>query len=197
MKTGRIALAVGVIVAGTALARVAFAQPAFPTVTRNFNAWMARAMDPCAPSGLTVQGTPAGACVAANVTTDDQMTMNFARIVVNRRTAKVLVYGRGLIPGSRVLAQLTLRVTKNNQTVKHPSGSGKRVTFSDVTIQCPNGPPFGFVVRPSGTLLGSDLLANCLGAQSNLAFGNVEIMEAALLNHDNGDLVFARPGILR
>ena len=58
-------------------------------------------------------------------------------------------------------------------------------------------PAFGFVVRPNGVLLGKTALADCLGSSANLAFGNVEILDSALVNVDNGSKVFARPGILR
>ena len=199
MKTGRIALAVGVIVAGAAFASAAFAQPSFPTVTRNYNVWMARAMDQCSPSGLTVQGVSGvGACIQANVATDSLMTMNSARLVVNRRTGKLIVTGHGMTPGGRVLVQLVLRTTRNGLTVKHPPLSNQRATFVDTTIQCPGMAPFGFTVRSNGVLSGQDTLVNCLGpAQAGLASGNIEIIDAALLNHDNGDKVFAHPGLLR
>jgi hypothetical protein len=126
------------------------------------------------------------------------MTMKFAHLVVNKLTGKIILIGRGLVPGGRVMVQLVLRNTTNGRTTKHPPLTGQRVTFVDTTIQCPGMSPFGFVVRANGVVSGQDTLVNCLGpAQSSLAFGNVEIIDAALLNRDNGNKQFAKPGLLR
>jgi hypothetical protein len=69
------------------------------------------------------------------------------------------------------------------------------VTFSDLTVQC-GTTPFGFVANARGTIAGSVLLSTCLGTNSGLSTGNIEIIDAALVNHDTNK-VFAHPGILR
>jgi hypothetical protein len=176
----------------------ASAQVQFPTLARNYSTWMARAMDQCTPSGLTVlsPGLPGSGCVGANTVTDNQMTMTWARLVVSGKTGKVKVFGRGLIPGSRVKVQLALRVTKGGVLTKHPPSTNQKVTFQDVVILCAQT-PFGFVVNSSGVLAGSADLATCLAPHTGLATGNIEIVEAGLVNHDNSDRLFARSGILR
>src|SRR5262245_32406488 len=90
-------------VAATVLvASAAHAQNApFPTTARRYTSWMARAMDQCVPSGISVLGAAAGACLQANSVTDDTITMNFARIVVNSRTGRVVLFGRGFPAGAR------------------------------------------------------------------------------------------------
>jgi hypothetical protein len=176
----------------------AYGQVQFPTVSRNYVAWMARAMDQCIPSGLTVipSGVPATGCIATNVNTDNLMTMQFAKLVVNARTGKLRVYGKGLIPGSRVKVQLTLRVTKNGVSAKHPPGTSQRVTFEDIVLLCAHT-PFGFVVSDRGILAGQADLATCLSPDPALATGNIEIFNSGLVNADNGNKLFARAGILR
>jgi hypothetical protein len=199
MKTGRIAAAIGMIVGGTLAMRPAFAQTvAFPTAARGYTAWMARATDECSAPSLTVlsggPGLPATGCLQANNTTDDETTMAYARLVINSRSGRILVFGSGFAPGQRVKVQLTARVTRSGVATKHPLGINN-VTFQDVAVQCPNT-PFGLTVRPNGVLLGSLTLSDCF-MSPGLAKGNIEILDAALLNVDNGDKVFARPGLER
>lgn len=172
--------------------------PLFPTVARSFSAWLVRAYDPCTPGGLTVttSGLPSQGCLATATSVDDQMTMEFAKIVISKKSAKIAVIGRGLIPGGRVKVQLTVRTTRNGISTKHPPGT-KRVTFQDTTVVC--GPaPFGFIaVWPSGKLLGKIDLSECLQPYPGLATGNIEVVDVALLNADNSNRVFARPGVMR
>lgn len=166
-------------------------------------AWMARAVDECNPATISVTSpnVPGGGCLQANTVTDSGITMSFARVIVNARSGRILVFGRGLPFGARVTLQLTLRVTRGGINVKHLPGPGsnKRVTFEDQVVTCPNlsSSPFGFPVRPSGALLGTADLASCLGvANSGLSAGNIEVLGAELVNLDTGK-VFARPGIER
>ncbi|MBI3784118.1 MAG: hypothetical protein HY270_12035 [Deltaproteobacteria bacterium] len=195
MKT-RLSLVVGALVAGVVWSGSAQAVQPFPTVTRDFNAWMVRAYDQCMPGMMSVVGSglPGSGCLAVNTTTDSTITMNSAKIAVRKITGKVAMFGFGFQAGARVKVQLTLRVTKFGQTVKHPPGTNKFVTFADTTVQC-GTTPFGFVANARGTIAASVSLSTCLGPNFGLATGNIEIIDAALVNNDTG-LVFAHPGIL-
>lgn len=182
------------------------AQAAFPTRSGNYAASMVRAMDSCTPSGLTVigAGVPTVGCLQANSVTDNSLTMKNARVVVSRRTGKVIVTGKGFPFGARVKVQLDLRVTRKGLTTKNPVATNQTVTFQDVTVICPT-PPFQFLANARGGLAGRVALADCLGSNSGLVapaatgqppVANIEILGAVLLNADNGKVV-ARPGILR
>jgi hypothetical protein len=188
-------LLAGVIAAFTARAD---AQVQFPKVTRNYSATLARAMDECIPSGLSVigSGLPTTGCVATNLVTDDQMTFDAAKIEIRAKSGRIKVSGRGFPLGARVRLQLLVRVTKDGMLTKHPPSTNQRVTFSDQTLLC--GPsPFGFVTSARGILAGTTDLSTCVAPNGGLASGNIEVLEAALVNVDNSDRVFARPGILR
>lgn len=198
MMTGKRNLLLAGVIA-VALGSPATAQVQFPTLARNYSAWMARAMDECTPAGLTVltPGVPGQGCIGAHLVTDDEMTMTWARLVVSGKTGKVKVFGRGLVPGSRVKVQLSLRITKTGVFTKHPPSSNQKVTFADFVLLCADQ-PFGFVVTSGGVLAGSADLATCLAPNGPLATAsNIEIVEAGLVNHDNSDRLFARSGILR
>jgi hypothetical protein len=174
------------------------AQVNFPTVTRNYSATLVRAVDRCTPGALSVigAGLPGSGCIAANSTTDDQQVFDFGKLVVKSKTGRISVLGRGMIPGSRVKILLTVRVTKNGVLTKHPPTTSSRVTFADQTLLCAQD-PFGFVVSARGVLGGKTDLATCTAPNGGLATGNIEILDAALVNADNNNRVFARPGILR
>jgi hypothetical protein len=117
----------------------AFALSPLPTKALNFSSWMVRAYDQCSPSGLTVQGSNStAACLAANGTTDDSTTtlgatMRFAKLTVRKFTlaseGRVRVTGRGFKSGQRIQVQLTLRVTQDNRTTKHPPLTGPNGDF--------------------------------------------------------------------
>ncbi|MCX8073409.1 MAG: hypothetical protein N3C12_13300 [Candidatus Binatia bacterium] len=177
----------------------AWAQAQFPLVARSFSAWLVRAFDPCTPGGLTVvsPGLPAQGCLTTASVVDDQMKMDFGKVRILKGSGKIKVFGRGMTPGGRVKVQLTLRVTKLGVNTKNPSKTNARVTFADQVVTC-GPPPFGFViVYPTGALGASIDLADCLAPYPGLATGNIEIEEVALVNVDNGNKVFARPGVLR
>ncbi len=186
-------------VAVTWLAGWAQAQtPAFPQVARNYSAWLVRAFDACTPGSLTVTttGLPAQGCLSSATVVDNQMPMQFGKITISKGNGKIKVFGRGLTPGGRVKVQLTVRTTRNGISTKHPPGT-KRVTFQDTTVVC-GPPPFGFIaVWPSGNLGGTIDLSDCLQPYPGLALGNIEIVDVALVNADNANKVFARPGIMR
>jgi len=200
MKTGRIAAAIGMVVGGALAAQSVLAQTVpFPTAARRYQAWMVRAMDQCSASTVSVVGTglPSNGCAQTNATTDSEITMKVARLTISKATGKMALFGRGFVFGNRVSARLTLRVTKQGQATSPAPGSNS-VTFTDATIMCPNA-PFWFVARQAGTLAGSIKLSDCLqqnGDASGLSTGNIEILDAELVNIDSGK-VFARPGILR
>jgi len=171
----------------------------FPKVARSFSASLVRAFDPCTPGGLTVTSPqlPSSGCLTTASIVDDQMTMDFGKVRIARGSGKIKLFGRGMVPGGRVKVQLTVRVTKNGVNTKHPPKTNARVTFADQSVIC-GPPPFGFViVYPTGVLGASINLSDCLAPYPGLATGNIEIVDIALVNADNGNKVFARPGVLR
>ena len=201
MKTGRIAAAIGMVLGGVLAVQPVLAQTApFPTAARRYLAWMVRAMDECAATTVSVAGgqnLPAAGCVQTNSLTDSSITMKLARLSISKVTGKLTLFGRGFTFGNRVSVALKLRVTKQAQMTTIPAGSNT-VTFEDVSIQCPNA-PFWFVARQNGAIGGSVKLSDCLtqsGLPTGLASGNIEVLDAALVNVDSGK-VFARPGVLR
>lgn len=170
--------------------------PTPPRFARQYMAWMARAMDQCTTPTTTVLGgptLPGGGCVQANSDTDDSMTMLQARLVANAKTGNIILTGKGFQFGTRVKAQLRLRVTKANQNT--PQDPDASVTFEDVTVQCPDT-LVGFPARVNGNLVGKTNLNQCGLPYPGLASGNIEILEAVLINADTGR-VFARPGLRR
>lgn len=185
--------ALGVLSLG-GFAHSATAQVPFPLRARSVSFWMARAFDQCSPSGLTVQGTPGSACLSSNTATDNSLTMNFAKVRITKR-GRIGIFAAGFTFGDILRVRLTLRVSQNNKTVKHPAGTGVRVTYQDQTIDCPASPS-AFTVRPNGSVATSTDLAACLGANNALAFGNIEVIDAALVNAMSGQEV-ARPGFVR
>ncbi len=176
----------------------------YPRFAHAYTIWFARAMDQCVPANdgpgptVTVVGPnlPVTGCLQANSTTDNLITMNFARLLINEH-GRIGLLGAGLPFGARVKLRLTLRNTNKTAHTKHPPGSNKSVTFEDLTVTCPNT-LFGFPVRSNGVVVGITSLATCVGAD----FGevtpgaNVEVLNAELLNADTGQ-VFAVPGIVR
>lgn len=196
-----------VVVASTAFA----ADSRFPTKARTYSVFMTRAFDSCTPAGLSVvaTGLPGSGCIAVNTITDappptDPLgsTMAFSRLIVKRYPSaggqgRIRFFGRGFQPGQRVQVQLTLRTTRSGQTTKNPTGSGKTVTFADVTILCGNQSMNSFVANARGVAAGNQLLTDCLAQNAQpigLAAENVEILSSALVNHDTGK-VLAIPGI--
>jgi len=106
-----------------------------------------------------------------------------------------VVLGRGFEFGSRVIVQLKLRVTKQAQDTPSSPPGGVPITFEDFTVNCPGASPW-FPTNNNGALLGRAYLTDCI-PYPGLANGNIEILDSALLNPDNGNKVFARPGIRR
>jgi hypothetical protein len=172
----------------------------FPKLARYYITWMARAMDQCTAPTLSVVNPPGEppACPQVNSTTDNILTLGFARLAVTAR-GRIGLFATGLPFTARVRIQLTLRVTRTVTTVKHPPGSNKRVTFQDVIVQCPPPAtsPFGLVANGRGAIAARMTLESCLSPNTTLATGNIEILDSALLDIDNGNKVFAVPGILR
>jgi len=159
-------------------------------------------MDPCSASNVAVVGSglPATGCIQANSTTDSTITMKSARLTLSAKTGKVTLFGTGFQFGSRVAAQLKLRVTKPGQHTLHP-GATSTVTFQDITVMCPNA-PFWFGARPNGSIAAKADLADCLsdnGQPTGLASGSIEVLDSALVDIDSTppNKVFARPGFVR
>jgi len=179
-----------------ALSQGAMAQQAsFPTQAREIITWMARAMDECNPAttGVTTPDSPATGCLQSNGgTTDNLLGMKIAKVKVTNR-GRIGVFANGFTLGDEVRARLTLRVTKTASTL-HPHAF-KKVTFADITVDCPAAPD-AFNARPNGAVIGTANLDACLGSYSGLAGGNIEVVEASLVNALTGNPV-AVPGILR
>lgn len=182
------------LVASTALGQ----QASFPRVARGLNTWMARAMDECNPAVISVTSPnlPGGGCLQANTVTDGSLGMNYAKLRLNQR-GRIGLFGTGFTLGDQLRVRLTLRVTRTGMNVKHLPGPGtnKRVTFVDTTIDCPKSPDV-FSVRPNGAVAGSADLAACLVPVQGLSAGNIEILDASLVNVMTNQIV-AVPGILR
>ncbi len=181
--------------------------------TSYYRTWLARAMDECTADTVTVTdpstGLFLGACPQTNSMTDDSSAkMKYALLTVTRYghplNAKVKILGGGFDPLKKVKVQLTLRVTRNfshvSPLVPGTPVPGYSVTFADVTIQCGNVSGGCFVARSTsaGTLAGSQALKDCLaqnGESTALDSGNIEVLDAALIDCDSGK-VMAVPGII-
>jgi hypothetical protein len=166
----------------------------FPTRrTKGFSASLVRSYDACTTPSLTVTsaGMPAAACPATNALTDDTVTMQSAGLRVTK-SGKIRLLARGMTIGDVVRVRFTLRVTRND--VDTNLGSGQSVTFQDVTVDCPKAPD-AFAVKLDGTVSARAELGACLAPSSALALGNVEILDAQLVDVINGR-VLAAPGIL-
>jgi hypothetical protein len=178
------------------LVQSAGAQATFPKFARAYIAYMARAMDECNPTNLTVSAPvnlPTDGCAQTNVVTDDQLYLGYARVYL-RETGRIIVVGDYFTPNPASLTlEMTLRVTR--QAV--PTNMGvQTVTFPDLTVQCPTA----ITSQPDGSIYGVLQLADCLGPANNgLATGtsNIEVVSVALLNALNGNEVVGRPGIVR
>lgn len=174
------------------VAQAALAQAPFPVRTKNFFAWLVRGMDECTAPTLTVMspGMPAGACPQTNTATDATLTMQSAKLRITQ-SGKIRLLGRGMHVGDSVRLRIQVRVTQQNVSTDMGSGS---VTFSDVTADCPS-PPDAFIVKLNGSISGRADLGACLAPASALQNGNVEILDARMINVANG-LTVAAPGVL-
>jgi len=153
--------------------------------------WMARAMDECTAPTVTVTtlNLPASACLQSNTVTDSTLSLNSLRLLVTQ-TGRMRLYGRGMALGDALRLRVTLRDTRTGITTNLGT---ENVTFSDVVVDCPKAPD-AFVVGTLGTLLGTTALSACLGPNAGLAQGDVEILDASVVNVINGD-TFAVPGL--
>jgi hypothetical protein len=198
LRVAVVATATGLLSLSGMIHPAAAAQPvSFPRLARGFSAWMARAMDECSVPTLSIvspASAPHVACPQMNSTTDNTLSMRFAKMRVTAR-GRVGLFGTGFTLGDALRLRLTLRVTQIAGQVKHPPGSNKRVTFPDQTIDCPKSPD-AFLARPNGAVVGRTDLGACLAPFGNLQHGNIEILDAELINVNNGKTV-AIPGILR
>jgi hypothetical protein len=202
MKQQRIQAGVATVALSLTLLMVTtqavFAAPAtFPRIARGLSTWMARAMDQCSSSTVSVftGGLPPGGCVQSNTVTDSSLTMGFMKLRVSQR-GRIVLFGEGFTLGDALRVRLVLRVTKANIAVKHLPGPGIRnVTFIDQVVDCPQSPD-AFLARPNGAVAASTDLGACLAPNTQLAHGNIEILDVSLINVLNGKTV-AIPGIRR
>src|SRR6185436_20146435 len=97
MKKQQIQLAVAAfsVMSLGLLTPTAHAQAPFPTKARSVSFWMARAMDQCAAATLSVVGanSPGGGCPQTNSTTDNTLTMKFARVRIGTKGRIALFAG--------------------------------------------------------------------------------------------------------
>jgi hypothetical protein len=221
----RAAMVFGIsLVSLAVLAQGAFATAPFPSTGRSFSTYLVRAYDECTVPYLSVVSNPSdppAGCPTLNLVTDEVpptdplgASMKWARLTVTKYPANVGGAGRiqlvgvGFQNGQRLSVQLTLRTSHLEAKVKHLPGPGsnKFLTFEDATVECGPGPLTGplcggskvFTARPNGLVAGSVHLDTCLtqnGMPPGLAKGNIEILDAALVNCDTNKVV-AKPGIL-
>ena len=195
-RTAKLAVTAGAtVILGFVMTAPGAAQVSFPTVpkrTKNFDVSMVRAMDACTVPTLTVMsaGMPAAACPQTNVLTDDTLGMQKAKLRVTK-SGKIRLLARGLTVGDAVRLRLILRDTQQNVTTNMGTGS---VTFADVVVDCPQ-PPDSIAVKLNGSISTAFELGACLVPTSGLQLGNLEILEARLINVGNGR-PFAAPGVM-
>ena len=197
MKKRRVQLAAVVTVIGVVSlalsARAAYAQASLPTRAKNFSTWLVRVMDECTAPTVTVldPGLPAAACPQANTVTDNALGMKKMKLRVTTR-GKIVLNGTGFRVGDVLRVHLKLRITRTG--VNTNVGDGESVSFTDLTVDCPKAPD-AFAARLSGAVVGSTELGACVAPTSGLAQGNIEVLDASLVNVVSGKTV-ARPGVL-
>jgi hypothetical protein len=196
LRVAVVATAIGLLSLLVATHPAVAQQANFPRLARGFSSWLARAMDQCTAPSLSVVNPPGAgvACPQTNSVTDSALGMRFGKIRVTAH-GRIGLFATGFTLGDALRIRLTLRVTQIAGQVKHPPGSNKRVTFPDLTIDCPKSPD-AFLARPNGALVGRTDLGACLAPFSNLQHGNLEILDAELINVNNMKTV-GIPGVLR
>ncbi len=166
----------------------------------------ARAMDACAPANsITVVNPGAvGGCAQSNSDTDSNVTgVIKAHLAVRRSSTgpNMFLMGSGFTPPlQRVAVQLTLRTT--NTVVSSPAPPSK--TYTDQTVICGttnnNASACGHyftIGAANGRVSGHLPLSSCVtteGLPAALSSGNIEIVDAALINCDDGKVIGV-PGI--
>jgi hypothetical protein len=152
-------------------------------------------MDPCDPATLSVvspTNLPLGGCAQANTATDDALGETFAILRVTE-LGKIALVGTGFTFADTLRVRLVIRVTRSG--IDTSVGSNQNVTFMDRSIECPRAPET-FSVRPNGLVAGSTDLGACLAPDMDLNRGNLQILDASLIDTANGR-VMAVPGVLR
>jgi hypothetical protein len=211
MKVSRFVgiMAVTMLASGVLQSQVAQAQIPYAKKANKYAVDMARAMDECTSNTVVGSGNT---CPQANSTTDSSVTGAIkARLTVyhSGQGVKVRLSGHGFTPGaSRIGVKLTLRTT-NKSSVTHDSR-----TYADTPVICGpiNDPSPGchyyFASNAAGNVSGVMYLGNCfteadnlpvsnLGIEvGNLNTGNIEIVDATLINCSTGDVI-AVPGVLQ
>jgi len=173
-------------------------------VAPSYKTSFVRAMDECfAMNAITVVNPGSvDACHEMHVTTDTPTGWTKAKLSVRASgrvggTPTLRLQGSGFKNGAptKVGLQLTVRTTNS---VGAPTGSK---TYQDETIICGNIAGTGcghyFTPRSSGSLSASQSLSDCLTGDvltTTLSTGNIEVLDAALINCDTGK-VFAIPGV--
>src|SRR5262249_50755483 len=90
-------------------------QAPFVKSARAVTTWVARAMEECNPTTITVStvGSPTSGCLQANgALTDDTLTMKYAKVNITSSIGKIRLTGNGFAFGDTLRVRLKLRVTK-------------------------------------------------------------------------------------
>ncbi len=166
---------------------------------------LARAMDECVPGNQVTVVNPGnvGACFQANTDTDSftGLKWGFLEIAKHGNDTRIRLNSRGFTPPRQAVGvQLKIRTT--NSTTSSPPPASK--TYEDLDIVCGPwtvGSSCGhyFLTSEFGGILGSQTLSECLAA-NNLstapASGNIELLDAALINCDTGKVI-AKAGVIK
>ncbi len=186
------------------VAAQARAQGTPPVKAKTYSINFARAFDACVGPGVTlVNPSNVGACSQANLVTDGTVTaINTASLKIGVSASKgvsLKLKGKGIVPSVKVGLQMTLR-TSNGSTAS-PAPPNK--TYNDETFVC--GTTDGdtcehyFAVDTNGKLSAKQTLKDCLDRNDLpdvLASGNIEILDAKLINCDTGKVI-ATAGVLQ
>jgi len=196
-----------VLYAGSASAATA----SFPAKAPQYTVWFARAMDVCSAGSFVTVVNPGGinACAQANTGTDASITMEWAKLKVTKAGKKLAsgahdttlkILAKGFSPTSAKVA-LALTIRTSNSLVASPAPAGK--TYEDVIVYC--GPTAGgtcghyYPVTAAGKINSKTALSTCVtdnGWTENLAAGNIQILNATLMDCDSGKDI-GTPGLLR
>lgn len=178
----------------------------YPDKAKTYSTRFVRAMDPCtsAPGITIVNPGNIKACAQANSTTDSAVTgMREAKLsVVSSRTGSTMKLRLRVIALEPAATSVGLRLTlRTSNTLGLPVNTVR--TYEDQTVICGEVPGglCGNATAPSasGKVSLRQDLSECLadnGLSNLVGRGNVEIVDAALINCNTGK-VFAVPGVLQ
>ncbi len=205
MKNGTLVWIVGAALLALFAAQAQAQVTGVPAKAKTYNVNFARAFDECVGPFVTVVNPGSvGGCTATNSTTDATVaTIDSAslKIAVNAKNGpKMKLKAKGIAPTTtKIGLVLTLRTT--NAATSTPPPPAK--TYQDETIVCgeTEGGTCGrfFAVDAKGKVSGNETLKDCLDKNDlpeTLASGNIELLDATLINCDTGKDI-AKAGLLQ